>query len=235
MSIRDILQGLSRDDATTPRLTWYGRDGERVELSARVLDNWVNKAANLLIDEADSQPGDSVGIDLPPGHWRAAYWALAAWSCGATVRLDDGADVDTLVTADPGRVATSRAGVRILVALPALARSAYADVPSGVIDEAAELATYADQFPRHVTSGSSESAVALVGPDGVSWNVGSLTDPDQVEGARRHVDAARLDAAAALRAMLAAWSTRGSVVVTSAGSLDTLERTLATEGVDWTD
>ncbi len=235
VSIQDILQGLSRDDATTPRLTWYGRDGDRVELSARVLDNWVNKATNLLVDEADAQPGDSVGIDLPAGHWRAVYWALAAWSCGATVRLDDDADVDVFVTADSGHVTTSRAGVRVLVALPALARGACADVPSGVIDEAAELATYADQFPGHVTSGGSESAIALVGPDGVGWNVGSLTDPDPVEGARRHVDAARLDAAAALRAMLAAWSSRGSVVVTSAGSLDTLERTLATEEVDWTD
>ncbi len=200
-----------------------------------MLDNWVNKASNLLVDEADTQPEDSVGIDLPPGHWRAAYWALAAWSCGATVRLDDGADVDVFVTADPGRVTASSAGVRVLVALPALARGANTDVPPGVIDEAAELATYADQFPGHVTSARSESAIALVGPDGEGWNIGSLTDPDPVDGARRHVDAGRLGAAAALRAMLAAWSCRGSVVVTSAGSLDSLERTLATEEVDWTD
>ena len=33
-----------------PALTWYGPDGERVELSQRVLANWVTKAMNLLTD-----------------------------------------------------------------------------------------------------------------------------------------------------------------------------------------
>src|SRR5690625_7671347 len=66
---------------SAPSLTWYGPDAERVELSGRVLANWVTKAANLLADEADVTPGALVQLDLPM-HWRTAVWALAVWACG---------------------------------------------------------------------------------------------------------------------------------------------------------
>ena len=36
-----------------PRLTWYA-PAERVELSGHVLDNWVTKTANLLVEEYDA-------------------------------------------------------------------------------------------------------------------------------------------------------------------------------------
>ncbi|MDQ6715007.1 MAG: TIGR03089 family protein, partial [Actinomycetota bacterium] len=44
-----------RRDATRPRLTFYDdadgpTRGERIELSAKVLANWVAKGANLLQD-----------------------------------------------------------------------------------------------------------------------------------------------------------------------------------------
>src|SRR5690625_2572400 len=96
-----LLQAWS-DGQGEPALTWYGPDGERVELSQRVLANWVTKAINLLSDEADTAPGSAVGLDLPM-HWRTLVWALAAWGCGATVTLPaedlDDAEPDVLVSA----------------------------------------------------------------------------------------------------------------------------------------
>ena len=52
----DLLRRLLADDPTRPRLTWYDDEpgptqGERIELSAKVLVNWVSKAANLMQDD----------------------------------------------------------------------------------------------------------------------------------------------------------------------------------------
>ena len=80
-TVPQLLAALAASDPGRPRLTWYDdapgpTRGERIELSARVLANWVAKAANLLVDELDIEPGDQVVIALPT-HWRAAYWLLA--------------------------------------------------------------------------------------------------------------------------------------------------------------
>ena len=80
-------------DPGRPRVTVYDDTdsptrGERIELSARVLANWVAKAANLLRDDLDAGPGSVVLLDLPP-HWRTLYWAFAAWSVGACVEVPD--------------------------------------------------------------------------------------------------------------------------------------------------
>lgn len=128
------------DGGSTPLMTWYGDDGERIELSGRWLGNWVAKAANLLQDELDLQPGDELELDLPDGHWRGAYWILAAAWLGLSVERGAG----VLVTADPAR-AVGRDQV-VLVTLPALARAA-TTLPAGAIDEAAELASYGDTLP----------------------------------------------------------------------------------------
>lgn len=227
---RDILRGLLAHDATRPRLTWYGADGGRVELSARVLDNWVAKAANLLLEEADLGPGRTVRIDLPAGHWRAVYWALAAWSCGGVLRLDDtGADADVLITDDADRAADSSADVRVLVTPAALARSYAGELPAGVIDEAAELSAFGDRFVP-----AAEPAIgspALVSTDGRMWSYGALIDGLPVDGVRRHIDACAGDAADQLRQLLTVWAAHGSVVVTSGGG-DRLDQLLASEAVD---
>ncbi|MGL5818712.1 MAG: TIGR03089 family protein [Phycicoccus sp.] len=84
-----LLAALVASDPGRPRVTYYDdadgpTQGERVELSARVLANWVAKAGNLARDEFDAGPGTVVRLDLPP-HWRTLYWALAVWSLGAVV------------------------------------------------------------------------------------------------------------------------------------------------------
>lgn len=90
----------------TPLLTLYDDvAGVREELSAATLANWVAKAANLLVDEADLDVGRTLGIVLPL-HWRAAAFALAGWAAGAVVTADPGADVvvDEALAFDTARI-----------------------------------------------------------------------------------------------------------------------------------
>src|SRR3954447_9490736 len=81
-SVPELLRAMVASDPGRPRLTWYGPDGERIELSARTLENWVAKSANLLMEEFDAGPGTRIAVRLPP-HWRTATWLLAAWTVGA--------------------------------------------------------------------------------------------------------------------------------------------------------
>src|SRR3954451_2426030 len=88
------LLAAARDrDPARPLVTHYDDStGERVELSATTLDNWVAKTANLLQDEFDVGPGSTVAVALPV-HWQTATVLLGVWSCGAAV-LDTAAEDD---------------------------------------------------------------------------------------------------------------------------------------------
>ncbi|WP_052914449.1 TIGR03089 family protein [Protofrankia coriariae] len=80
-----LLARRVRADAGRPLLTFYDdATGERTELSATTVDNWVAKTANLLVDTLGVTTGDTVRIALPP-HWQTAVVLLAAWSVGAQV------------------------------------------------------------------------------------------------------------------------------------------------------
>jgi uncharacterized protein (TIGR03089 family) len=149
---------LMSTDPGRPRVTWYGPDHERVEFSAKTLDNWVSKTANLLVDELDAGPGSRLGIALP-GHWRTVVWLLAGWSVGAhTVVLpSSGPDidgvgvpttrVDVLVTDRPSSPPPGTVqSLLVVVALPALATRFLGDVPIGAIDAAAEVRLQPDVF-----------------------------------------------------------------------------------------
>ncbi|MBA3251958.1 MAG: TIGR03089 family protein, partial [Geodermatophilaceae bacterium] len=59
-------------DGAAPLITYYDDDtGERTELSAVTLANWVAKTANLWQDGLDVEPGQRVAVLLPP-HWQTA-------------------------------------------------------------------------------------------------------------------------------------------------------------------
>ncbi len=81
-----VLDLLTGDEPNQPRLTWYGPEDERVELSGRVLANWVTKATNLLVEEGEVEPGSRVLLDVPV-HWRALVWAMATWCAGGELVL----------------------------------------------------------------------------------------------------------------------------------------------------
>ena len=141
MPLPGLLARLTADPGR-PRLTWYGADGERVELSGHVLDNWVTKTANLLVEEYQAGPLTRVLVDLPV-HWRTVVWAMAAWRVGACVAFPPAGRPDLVVTHEPARHADGGVDV-VAVALPALARNVEGDLPSGVVDATSAVMTYGD-------------------------------------------------------------------------------------------
>ena len=238
-----LLRNLVASDPGRPRVTVYDdtdspTHGERIELSARVLANWVAKAANLLRDDLDAGPGSVVLLDLPP-HWRTLYWAFAAWSVGACVavpahRTDaaaaDGAPTPDVVVTDDVDVAEG-ADEAVLVTLAALARSAGGRVPAGVVDEARELATHGDVFDAWDGPDPSDPALR-VGDDVTAY--GELVAPTPAGRAQR-VHTATSDTAAILRLALTTWAADGSLVVTrGAPGAAVIQARLAAEGVTTT-
>ena len=219
-------------DPGRPRVTVYDDTdsptrGERIELSARVLANWVAKAANLLRDDLDAGPGSVVLLDLPP-HWRTLYWALAAWSVGACVEVPAHR---TTADAGPGRRARGRPGTpvadvvvtdavdvaaaadeAVLVTLAALARSATRRrCPPASVDEARELATHGDVFDAWEEPDGSDPALRAAGE--VDAYADLVAAPGPAGGPQRvHTDTT--DTAAFLRLALAVWAADGSLVVT---------------------
>ena len=137
-----LLAVLGASEPSSPRLTWYGADGERIELSGRVLVNWMTKAANLLATECGIGQGSRVLIDLP-AHWRLLVWAAAAQALGSSAGLADrdaapDAGGDVVVSDRPDRW-VGVVDELVAVPLPALARAWPGPLPTSAIDGAAEL------------------------------------------------------------------------------------------------
>ncbi|MFC7491580.1 MULTISPECIES: TIGR03089 family protein [unclassified Knoellia] len=215
----DVLQQMLRSDSAKPRITTYDDTdgptrGERIELSARVLSNWVNKAANALQDEFDVAPGSVVRLDLPP-HWRTAYWALAVWSVGATVSLDATdatSPPDVLITTDHDTAAAATEhSPSVLVTLAGLARAATPPAPGGVMDEAKELSTHGDQFAAWEHPDDSDTALVAGGERTAYADLVNLAVPQASPAERRHLTTT--GTADFLRACLALWAADGSVVL----------------------
>jgi uncharacterized protein (TIGR03089 family) len=90
-------------DPGRPFVTYYDEaTGERTELSAKSLANWVAKTHFLLIDELGLGVGDGALIDLP-AHWVSVVPMLAC--CTAGLEL-----VSSSATADVAFVSPASAG-----------------------------------------------------------------------------------------------------------------------------
>ncbi len=148
------LLAAARDrDPARPLLTHYDdATGERVELSATTLDNWVAKTANLLQDEFDIGPGSTVAVALPV-HWQTAAVLLGIWSCGATVvdtaAEDDGrlTGVDVVLAAQDRLPALEDAGIEELLGLSLHPLGmGMADYTGTARDFAVEVRTHGDVF-----------------------------------------------------------------------------------------
>jgi uncharacterized protein (TIGR03089 family) len=68
-----------------PLLTWYDRaTGDRVELSAKSMANWVAKTHFLLSDELALGVGDAAFVELP-AHWISVPVLLGCWTAGLEI------------------------------------------------------------------------------------------------------------------------------------------------------
>lgn len=131
-------------DPAGPLLTFYDdRTGERTELSAATVDNWVAKTANLLVDGLGVTPGDPVAVLLPL-HWQAAVVLLAVWSTGATVAPAGAAAAAAFVAEDRLDDAPEAAELVGLSLRPLAGRLERAW--PGVLDYAEEVPGYGDRF-----------------------------------------------------------------------------------------
>jgi uncharacterized protein (TIGR03089 family) len=156
---------LGASTAARPLLTHYDdATGERVELSAATAANWAAKAANLLRDECDVEPGTPLAV-LLPAHWQTATVLLAAWWCGAEVVVEpadarwvlcdaDRVDLALAATAASApripRLAAPAARTRSGGGVVALSLDAFgrgiAGLPAGVVDFAPEVRLHGDDF-----------------------------------------------------------------------------------------
>jgi uncharacterized protein (TIGR03089 family) len=75
---------LARDPGR-PLVTFYDTvTGERIELSAKSMANWVAKTHHMIVDTLGLGVGDSAFVDLPL-HWMAAPVLLGCWSAGLRI------------------------------------------------------------------------------------------------------------------------------------------------------
>ena len=169
-----LLHALRSNNPTSPRLTWYGPDSERVEFSGRVLENWVAKTANYLVDELDAEPGTVIALDLPL-HWRSVVWMLATWAVGATAVTADAAGLDfsstdasIIATASPAAVHSQLPGAKgdplvVAVALPALQMRWMGELPPRTLDYSGDVRSHADVFFADAEADDSDIAWRHVG------------------------------------------------------------------------
>lgn len=167
-TVADLISRVSSDPGR-PRITWYAAGGERVELSGRVLENWVAKTTNMLVEEFDAGPGVRVLLDMPT-HWKQVVWALSVWRAGATlVLVDDIAEFtgpmpDVVVTSQPEQwTEVPRATRVIAIALPSLARSWDGELPRGIVDGVAEIPLFDDILGWTTEATAQDVAVEHIG------------------------------------------------------------------------
>lgn len=166
-----ILTSVPAADRARPLLTYYDdATGERVELSAITLENWVNKTANLLVDDCGLGLGDRAAVLLPP-HWQTAAVLFGIWSAGLSADIRSAAsDGVSGVSGPPGAASADEQDAdsgqidvvfaaynRVACAPPAVDRFVLglaplgapldeSAVPAGFRDYVAEVRGQADEF-----------------------------------------------------------------------------------------
>ncbi|MHC6175741.1 TIGR03089 family protein [Glutamicibacter sp. X7] len=168
--IDDLLS--TRRAQATPWLIWHSHEGERIELSGRVFDNWVAKSANLLMDLPALNPGDTVVLDLPT-HWKSLVLAFAIWHHGAVLTTPDdelATEAVLWVGTDPNDARIPPAAEILAVNLASLALAFDGDLGPVAEDYTALVRSFADSFsasalPGHLTAlaaGSTKLSLAEI-------------------------------------------------------------------------
>jgi uncharacterized protein (TIGR03089 family) len=148
-------------DPGGPLVTFYDdATGERAELSAKSLANWVAKTHFLLVDELGAAVGDRVFVRLPV-HWLAAPILLGCWYAGlevvtdpatATVAFGDADSLSALITPD-------RLDGAFAVSLLSMARPS--TPPPGLADYASSVRPMPDSWTAvRAQAGPEDAALA---------------------------------------------------------------------------
>jgi uncharacterized protein (TIGR03089 family) len=144
----DLFRATASPDPSRPFVTFYDdANGERVELSYATFDNWVAKTANMVVEDLAGRPGERFALLLPT-HWQTAVWYVACWTAGVVAAPEaDPAKAHHVVTSlDRLGQAMACPGEKVLVPMRPFGAPDPAALPSGVLDYAAEVPAYPDQF-----------------------------------------------------------------------------------------
>ncbi|WP_144791528.1 TIGR03089 family protein [Kocuria palustris] len=251
----EITRLLSRlAERPTPAVVWYGADGGRVELSGRVLENWIAKTANLLVDDLGMMPGDRLVLD-PAVHWRTLVLAAATWRIGAVLALPGAATTgQAQVTAVLDRTgagpearprpegSAEAAGIeaddRLVLAYPGLAlRLPEAEAASdGDIDYCAEIRAHGDHWPGAVRPRPADAALedAAGALDFAGLQEAAADRAAELPQAPVvHLDIDGWDRGS-LVGLLAVWAAGGAAVLSDRPGSEALQRDLAAERVHLT-
>lgn len=140
----------------TPAVLWYSGFGERIELSGKVLENWVSKTANFLVEECEVEAGQTVSI-LMQTHWRSIIIALAALRVGAQLRFATD-DSDVIFSASSEELEQLDAEYRIIVDKGPLSPRYMGTLPAEVLDYCAEVRSCGDVYSAfEIPSAQNES------------------------------------------------------------------------------
>ena len=236
-----ISQRLRRRTAQAgadPLVTYYDLGtGERTELSAVTVTNWVHKTCNLLVDEYGLDLGDLVLLNVArthPGHWVTVCLELACWSLGVTVAIDGGDDADAgvrLVIAGPlyptaAEHATELGADLLACSLHPLGLPFAERLPDGVADFSLEVRGQPDQH----------ASVAVPG-DELAWRSAeaTLTQTELAvarESTQRRLLRPSTPWATARDGIVAALIGGGSVVAVVGDDESALERIRKTENIE---
>jgi uncharacterized protein (TIGR03089 family) len=152
---------IRRTDPASPLLTFYDdHTGERVELSAITLHNWVAKTRNFLRDELDLTAGATVRLALPQ-HWQTITWLTACWADGLSLCPAGSLDSDEIdvVVFGPATTGAACDGTEsVAVSLRPMGGHWLGPPPNGALDYAAEIGTHGDQ-----------ASSPPVAPDSLAW------------------------------------------------------------------
>lgn len=135
-------------DGSRPLITFYDdATGERTELSAATLGNWMSKTANLLVDGLGLGPGSVAAVRLP-AHWQTAGVLLGCWAAGLTVDLGQPghagppADVAFVTVDSPATTADET----YALSLAPMGLPFRPGPPPGTLDYTLEVRTFGDHF-----------------------------------------------------------------------------------------
>jgi uncharacterized protein (TIGR03089 family) len=141
-----LFDRLLRTDPTVPLLTFYDDStGERAELSAKSLGNWVAKTHFLLLDGLGLGVGEQAAVRLPV-HWLVAPVLLGCWFAGLEV-LSDPAGPVPVGFADAGSLAERPLPVEELYAVSLLSMARPDVPPPGAEDFTSSVRPMPDAWP----------------------------------------------------------------------------------------
>jgi uncharacterized protein (TIGR03089 family) len=144
-SVEAVFNDRIAADPSRPVITFYDdATGERAELSAKSLGNWVAKTHFLLLDELGRVPGDRAYVALPV-HWLAAPVLLGCWFAGLEI-VTDPSIADVAFGDAESLSGVDLSGVDEVLAVSLLSMARPGEPPPGAVDYATAVRPQPDKW-----------------------------------------------------------------------------------------